>query len=228
MSRARGDGNLLSKTRGALEPCLAAEAPDRTPHASGPWGIGAPPGLYAWRPNSGARLGEQSAPARRERKGGVPENLRLRCSSLAHAFSGYLARTSAGATLPALRAPVLVEALNRSDWVCKSKRLLLPRRGAGRRPALRSYHASPFIEARAKGRGRRSETEPTSARRSTQRGRARSSRPAISESPFSKRLPRGCMEGLVPSWASGRHLREVCELDPRCRGEHVLFDFPRE
>jgi hypothetical protein len=33
--------------------------------------------IYTGAPTGGARLGEGKAPARRERKGGVPENLEL-------------------------------------------------------------------------------------------------------------------------------------------------------
>jgi hypothetical protein len=78
-----------------------------------------------------------------------------------------------------------------------------------------------------RGRGRRSETEPTAARRNRETGQIHPSRLTIPEEVPSPTPPNRRAESLAPSLAGRGHPREVHELSPRWRGERVLFDFPR-
>jgi hypothetical protein len=81
---------------------------------SGPRGVASPPGRYLCAPlPGGARLGGEKAPARRESKGSErrkvfakqnPEGGRKPLKAGGRAFGASLARRTADATLPPLRA----------------------------------------------------------------------------------------------------------------------------
>jgi hypothetical protein len=90
------------------------------------------------------------------------------------------------------------------------------------RPALRPYNASPFIEARAKGRGRRSSAADCGPTQQRVVGSTRADDHFPKKS-LLERLRTGCIEALRRRHGPREYPREVCPLDPRCRGEHVLF-----
>lgn len=137
-----------------------------------------------------------------------------------------------------LSALPLLRLKSSSARACATREVPL---GAGCRPQAGSaplHHASPFIEARAKGRGRRSSVarsrlRPVGAKRGvgpTSRLRSDPSeqRPAISESCFSNASELDASRCWHRLLAGRGYPREVRELSPRCRGEHVLFASPRE
>lgn len=111
---------------------------------------------------------------------------------------GYLAQTTAGATLLVLRAPS-AETFDHVERVSKE----VSTAGAGYRPLGRFCALPRFVY------------QGSSPRAGV--GSIRADRP--SRKSLFERLRISCIEALAPLWASRMHPREVCELDPRCRGD---------